>query len=73
MNKRIEELAEQCTSYNNSDGWLFDKAKFAELIVWETFAAMWTDECMQSDLALEQFNRNVNNIKKHFGMKNDSL
>ena len=35
MNERIKELAEQATSYNNSDGWLFDKAKFAELIVGE--------------------------------------
>jgi hypothetical protein len=32
MNKRIKELAEQATS---SDGWLFDKDKFAELIVRE--------------------------------------
>jgi hypothetical protein len=35
MNERIKELAEQATSYNNSDGWLFDKEKFAELIVEE--------------------------------------
>ena len=35
MNERIRELAEQATSYNNSDGWLFDKQKFAELIVRE--------------------------------------
>ena len=35
MNERIKELAEQATSYNNSDGWLFDKEKFAELIVKE--------------------------------------
>ena len=35
MNERIKELAEQATSYNNSDGWLFDKQKFAELIVQE--------------------------------------
>lgn len=33
MNKRLKELAEQATSYNNSDGWLFDKEKFAELII----------------------------------------
>jgi len=35
MNERIKELAEQATSYNNSDGWLFDKVKFAELIIQE--------------------------------------
>lgn len=33
MNKRLKELADQCTSYNDSDGWIFDKAKFAELII----------------------------------------
>ena len=32
MNERIRQLAEQATS---SDGWLFDKDKFAELIVRE--------------------------------------
>jgi len=35
MHERIKELAEQATSYNNSDGWLFDKEKFAQLIVRE--------------------------------------
>lgn len=35
MNERIKELAEQCTSYNDSDGWIFDKEKFAELIILE--------------------------------------
>jgi hypothetical protein len=35
MNERIQQLAEQATSYNNSDGWLFDKEKFAQLIVRE--------------------------------------
>jgi hypothetical protein len=32
MNKLVEKLAEQATS---SDGWLFDKDKFAQLIVRE--------------------------------------
>jgi hypothetical protein len=32
MNKLVEKLAEQATS---SDGWLFDKYKFAQLIVRE--------------------------------------
>jgi hypothetical protein len=36
MNKRIKKLAEQATSFNDSDGWMFfDKEKFAELIVKE--------------------------------------
>ena len=40
MNKRIQQLAEQATSYNNSDGWLFDKEKFAQLIVQECMDAV---------------------------------
>ena len=35
MNERIKQLADEASSYNNSDGWLFDKEKFAELIVRE--------------------------------------
>ena len=40
MNERIRELAEQATTYieptaNSGEGWIFDKEKFAELIVRE--------------------------------------
>jgi hypothetical protein len=40
MNKRINELAEQATTYieptsNSGEGWIFDKEKFAELIIKE--------------------------------------
>ena len=40
MNERIKELAEQATTYieptaNSGEGWIFDKEKFAELIVAE--------------------------------------
>jgi hypothetical protein len=40
MNKRIRLLAEQATTYieptsNSGEGWIFDKEKFAELIVEE--------------------------------------
>jgi hypothetical protein len=38
MNERIRQLAEQATTYieptsNSGEGWIFDKEKFAELIV----------------------------------------
>ena len=38
MNERIRELAEQATTYieptsNSGEGWIFDKEKFAELLV----------------------------------------
>jgi len=40
MNQRIKQLAEQATTYieptsNSGEGWIFDKEKFAELIVRE--------------------------------------
>jgi hypothetical protein len=40
MNERIRDLAEQATTYieptaNSGEGWIFDKEKFAELIVGE--------------------------------------
>jgi hypothetical protein len=39
MNERIKELAEQCTSWSEGSTWtsreVFDKEKFAELIVRE--------------------------------------
>lgn len=41
MNERIKLLAEQATTYikptkNSGEGWIFDKEKFAELIIKET-------------------------------------
>jgi hypothetical protein len=43
MNERIRQLAEQATTYieptsNSGEGWIFDKEKFAELIVQECIA-----------------------------------
>ena len=40
MNERIEELADEATTYieptaTSGEGWIFDKEKFAELIVRE--------------------------------------
>ena len=67
MNERIKELTEQCTSYNNSDGWLFDKEKFAELIVRECAKVAWyhtpdTEELEYSHLIEDK-------ILKHFGVE----
>jgi len=44
MNKRIKLLAEQATTYieptaTSGEGWIFDKEKFAELIVAECLEA----------------------------------
>jgi len=35
MNERIKQLAEQCGHYSDYEGWIFDKEKFAQLIVRE--------------------------------------
>ena len=82
MNERIRQLAEQATSYNNSDGWLFDKQKFAELIVRECAAlAKSKSEYIQSigtddrgdQIQLHslawQFEEFAYAIKKHFGVE----
>jgi hypothetical protein len=55
MNERIRELAEQATSYNNSDGWLFDREKFAQLIVQECLdiAKNWDDQLVNAKLVKE--------------------
>jgi hypothetical protein len=44
MNERIQKLAEQATTYieptsDSGEGWIFDKEKFAELIVKECLEA----------------------------------
>lgn len=44
--------------------------KFAELIIAEATKALWSEECMTSDLALEEYSRNSNKIKDHFGATN---
>ena len=70
MNERIRELAEQCTyRYESSDGSgeyeIFDKEKFAKLIVRECAKA--------ADEGLAQVTMKVEwpsyHIKKHFGVE----
>ena len=74
MHERIKELLKQATKevdpYDRV--WVFskvDQAKFAELIVRECTESLWTEECYNSDLALEEFERNSAKIKKHFGVE----
>ena len=62
MNERIRQLAEQATS---SDGWLFDKDKFAELIVRECIGIVkqrWINP--DEDVIAEE-------IKQHFGVEEE--
>jgi hypothetical protein len=75
MNDLIKELAiEAGMIVGEANG--FDMAaimpkesKFAELIVRECICALWTEECHNSDLALEEFERNSAKIKEHFGVE----
>ena len=67
MNERIKQLAEQATTYieptaNSGEGWIFDKEKFAELIV---------KECAnQVDWILAEGGKTQGDlIKEHFGVE----
>jgi hypothetical protein len=70
MNKRIKELAEQATTVIEAtefsgEGWIFNKEKFAELIVRECAELFDKDEM---ELTLTE--RTIHNtIKKHFGVE----
>jgi hypothetical protein len=63
MNERIQKLAEQATTVIEAnefsgEGWIFNKEKFAELII---------EECM-SNLHLNGYDDAMNQIKNHFGV-----
>jgi hypothetical protein len=75
MNERVKELALQAQKVvGYTDGGYteikaLDQEKFAELIVRECAKSLWTEECHNSDLALEEFERNSAKIKERFGVK----
>jgi hypothetical protein len=78
MNERIRELAEQAQEYagqqidegaNWDDAPIYYTEKLAELIVRECAKSLWTEECHNSDLALEEFERNSAKIKERFGVE----
>jgi hypothetical protein len=72
MNERIKQLAEQATTYieptsNSGEGWIFDKEKFAELIVKRCmdvakYHTPDTEECEYTWLIHDK-------IKKYFGVE----
>ena len=74
MNKRIKELAEQCTSWSDGSTWtrheVFDKEKFAELIVLDLVkvidAVRPTVNGVPAELALDWVTKNV---KGHLGVE----
>ena len=67
MSERIKQFAEQATIYieptpTSGEGWIFDKEKFAELIVAECVHAVQNRGGMCGALA-------SNWIKEHFGVE----
>jgi hypothetical protein len=63
MNEKIKQLAEQATTYieptlTSGEGWIFDKEKFAELIVKECVGLLGPAHSIMADP-----------IKKHFGVE----
>jgi hypothetical protein len=69
---RIRELAEQATTYieptsNSGEGWIFDKEKFAELIVREcgeiAYKAYWNNPETVRGVHIQE------KIKEHFGVE----
>ena len=65
MNERIQELVKQVYGSQATE----QEIKLAELIVKECVKSLWTEECYNSDLALEEFNRKATKIKQHLGVE----
>ena len=73
MNERIKELAERATTYieptaTSGEGWIFDKEKFAELIVRQC-AEVGLDSVEDGDDLDAIMKRVHNNILTHFGVE----
>jgi hypothetical protein len=74
MNERIKELMDQARD-ETPKGISFDTGlssyskRFAELIIKQCVKSLWTEECHNSDLALEEFERNSAKIREHFGVE----
>ena len=72
MNKLLNELSQKAEDYADDTDlpWLTTYTeKLTELIVKECVTALWTDECVYSDLALEEFEKNSAKIEQHFGVE----
>ncbi len=73
MNTKILELANQADvvihGIFGKPMNVYELERFVELIVAEATKALWTEECMTSDLALAEYSRNSNKIKEHFGVE----
>ena len=71
MNERIKLLAEQATTYieptaNSGEGWIFDKEKFAQLIVAECAEVILKTFVVHNEI--DAMHRIRDNVKQHFGV-----
>ena len=72
MNERIQELILEAGIIHYEEGGDLLET-FAELMISECCAALWTEECRTSDLAFEEVKRNEARIKQHFGIDPDKI
>ena len=68
MSKRIKELAQQATTTieateNSGEGWIFNKEKFAELIIQECVGIV------ENQGKFSRYDTLAKKIKEHFGVK----
>ena len=73
MNERIKQLAEQATTYieptsNSGEGWIFDKEKFAQLIVNECCEQLLKEDIRYGGYGYNQYGLH-NKLREHFGVK----
>lgn len=73
MNKRIQELAEQCEDFGTWDNktYSFNKEKFAELIIGECMAcSTWVGKMNKTAIEPVHTAYTINQrIKEHFGVE----
>ena len=82
MNERIKELAEQATTYieptaTSGEGWIFNKEKFAELIVWEAIGLCKVDVDALTAPFLPEYEKGIvegyrranENLRFYFGVE----
>ncbi len=77
MNERFQQLAEQATTYieptsTSGEGWIFDKEKFAELIVKECvgIVAKRKDQAIDDGWNVDEAMSMAEiDLEEHFGIK----
>jgi hypothetical protein len=77
MNERIKQFAQEAGfkvdwQHEDVQGIKMERfEKFAELIIVECQLAFWSEECMVSDLAYEEYCTNCRKIQEHFKDKHE--